>query len=118
MARSAIGSSPASEAEIVVPTMPVSPPSGLTASIADPFDGNVSLSWDAPTDRSAIVGYLVPHYLGADPYTGTDTPLTMSVEGSDDILSRAVPGDSIVVGYRVQHRMGEADPQTLSDGIT
>ena len=76
-ARSAIGDSPAAEATVTVPARPVLPATGLTASIADPFDGNVSLSWDAPAEGPPTVGYLVVRYLGADPYQGTDLPITL-----------------------------------------
>ena len=67
-ARSAIGASPASETAVTVFPRTVLPATGLTASTADPFDGNISLSWDVPTEGPAITGYLVLRYLGADPF--------------------------------------------------
>ena len=76
-AQSAIGASPAAGVEVSVLTRPVDPPTGLTASITDPFDGNVSLSWDAPAQGPSIMGYLALRYLGADPYQGSDIPATI-----------------------------------------
>ena len=76
-AHSAIGGSPAAEVEVSVLTRPVDPPTGLTASITDPFDGNISLSWDVPAQGPSIMGYLVLRYLGADPYQGSDIPATI-----------------------------------------
>ena len=58
---------------------PVLPPTGLTASIADPFDDNISLSWNAPSEGADIVQYSVHRYLGPDPYEGTDVPVTLFV---------------------------------------
>ena len=55
------------------------PPTGLTASIADPFDGSISLSWTAPSEGADIVQYSVHRYLGPDPYEGTDIPVTLMV---------------------------------------
>ena len=78
-ARSAIGASTASETSVSVFSRPVLPPTGLTASIADPFDDNISLSWNAPSEGADIVQYSVHRYLGPDPYEGTDTPITLFV---------------------------------------
>ena len=78
-ARSAIGASTASETSVEVFSRPVLPPTGLTASIADPFDDNISLSWNAPSEGADIVQYSVHRYLGPDPYEGTDTPITLFV---------------------------------------
>ena len=76
-ARNAIGDSTPSETSVSVFSRPVLPPTGLMASMADPFDGNVSLSWNAPTEGATIIDYLVLRYLGADPYQGTDEPTTI-----------------------------------------
>ncbi len=76
-AQSAIGASPAAEVMVKVLTRPVDPPTNLTASITDPFDGNVSLSWDAPTAGADIISYLVLRYLGADPFQGNNIPATI-----------------------------------------
>ena len=43
-ARNAIGTSPAAEATATIPSRPILPPTGLTATITDPFDGTISLS--------------------------------------------------------------------------
>ena len=79
IAQSAIGASPASEILVKVFSQPVLPPTGLTATIADPFDGSISLSWTAPTEGADIVQYSVHRYLGPDPYEGTDIPVTLFV---------------------------------------
>ena len=76
-AKNAMGNSQAAEATVTVPPRPVDPPTGLTASITDPFDGNVSLSWNAPEEGPDIIGYLVLRYLGADPNQGADIPVTI-----------------------------------------
>ena len=76
-AQSAIGASPASETPVNVFSQPVLPPTGITASIADTFDGSISLSWTAPTEGADIVQYSVHRYLGPDPYEGTDIPVTL-----------------------------------------
>ena len=87
IAQSAIGNSPASEIQVKVFSQPVLPPTGLTASIADPFDGSISLSWTAPSEGADIVQYSVHRYLGPNPYEGTDIPVTMMV---------TAPGTSVV----------------------
>ena len=56
MARSALGTGPAAEVSVSVPTPPVQPATGLTETIADPFDGNVTLAWNVPTEGPVIVG--------------------------------------------------------------
>lgn len=58
-ARSAIGSSTAAETTVVIPARPVEPATGVTASIADPFDGAISLSWNAPAVGPDVAGYQV-----------------------------------------------------------
>ena len=101
VARSAIGASTASETSVSVFSRPVLPPTGLTASMADPFDGNVSLSWNAPTEGATIIGYLVLRYLGADPYQGIDEPTTHRRTGHPDL-----PGG--------RHRLKPASPTPTS----
>ena len=58
-AQSAIGHGPTAAVTVTTPKRPVAPPSGLTATIADPFDGTVSLSWTAPSEGPSITGYQV-----------------------------------------------------------
>ena len=58
-ARSAIGSSPISEVSLAIPVRPVDPPTDVSTSIADPFDGTVSLSWNPPAEGPDITGYTV-----------------------------------------------------------
>ena len=100
-ARSAIGASPASETAVSVPTRPVLPPSGLTAAIADPFDGNVSLSWSAPTESANIVGYLAFRYLGADPYQGTDEPTNLETIDTQTNLMDSTVSAGVAYSYIV-----------------
>ena len=59
MARSAIGSSPAAAVTVVTPFRPVPPPTGLSASVTDPFNGTVTLSWEAPSEGPDVAGYQV-----------------------------------------------------------
>ena len=79
IAQSAIGASSASETPVNVFSQPVLPPTGLSASISDTFDGSISLSWTAPTEGADIEFYSVHRYLGPDPYEGTDIPVTLMV---------------------------------------
>ena len=79
IAQSAIGASSASETPVNVFSQPVLPPTGLSASISDTFDGSISLSWTAPSEGADIVQYSVHRYLGPDPYEGTDIPVTLMV---------------------------------------
>ena len=74
IAQSAIGASPASETPVNVFSQPVLPPTGLNASIADPFDGSISLSWTAPSEGANIEFYSVHRYLGPDPTRGPTYP--------------------------------------------
>ena len=93
MARNAIGASSA-ETSVSVFSRPVLPPTGLMASIADPFDGNVSLSWDAPTEGAEIIGYSVHRYLGPDPYAGTDVPVTLAGVTLDELATQTILVDA------------------------
>ena len=104
IAQSAIGASPASETPVNVFSQPVLPPTGLTASIADPFDGSISLSWTAPTEGADIVQYSVHRYLGPDPYEGTDIPVTLFVPASatsaaDDTAEAGVTHSYLVIAH-------------------
>ena len=104
IAQSAIGASPASETAVKVFSQPVLPPTGLTASIADPFDGSISLSWTAPSEGADIVQYSVHRYLGPDPYEGTDIPVTLFVPASetsvvDDTAEAGVTHSYLVIAH-------------------
>ena len=104
IAQSAIGASPASETLVEVFSQPVLPPTGLTASIADPFDGSISLSWTAPSEGADIVQYSVHRYLGPDPYEGTDIPVTLFVPAPqtsvvDDTAEAGVTHSYLVIAH-------------------
>ena len=85
-ARNAIGTSPVAEAMATIPSRPILPPTGLTATITDPFDGNVSLSWTAPAAGPEIAGYLVLRYDGADPLAGNAIPTTLAELATETML--------------------------------
>ena len=104
IAQSAIGASPASEIPVNVFSQPVLPPTGLNASIADTFDGSISLSWTAPSEGADIVQYSVHRYLGPDPYEGTDIPVTLFVPASetsvvDDTAEAGVTYSYLVIAH-------------------
>ena len=99
-ARNAIGAS-SSETAVSVFSQPVLPPTGLTATIADPFDGNVSLSWHAPTAGADIVGYMVFRYLGPDPYEGKDIPVTLDELATQTVLVDATAEAGVTYSYLV-----------------
>ena len=103
-AKSDIGTGPAATATLTTPLRPVGTPSGLTAGIADPFDGTVSLSWNAPSEGPAIAGYLVVRYLGADPYQGTDIPTTLDEMATGTTLVDATPEAGVAYSYIVMAR--------------
>ena len=115
-ARSAIGASTASETSVSVFSRPVLPPTGLTASMADPFDGNVSLSWNAPTEGATIIDYLVLRYLGADPYEGTDEPTTIDGLGTQTSLVDATASAGVTYSYIVIAR-SDANVSPPSDSV-
>ena len=94
-ARNAIGAS-SSETAVTVFSQPVLPPTGLTAAIDDPFDGNVSLSWHAPTEGADIVGYSVHRYLGPDPSKGTDKPVILAGATLDELATQTLLVDATV----------------------
>ena len=116
MARSAVGSSTDAETTVTVPVRPVLPATGLTASIADPFDGQVSLSWNAPTEGPAIVGYAVFRYLGADPYQGTDEPVTLDELATGTTLVDATAQAGVTYSYLVLARSADnvSDPSNTA----
>ena len=117
-ARNAIGASTASETLVSVFSRPVLPPTGLMASMADPFDGNVSLSWDAPTEGATIIGYLVLRYLGADPYQGTDEPTTLDGLGTQTSLVDATASAGVTYSYIViAHSDANVSPPSDSVAI-
>ena len=104
IAQSAIGASPASEILVEVFSQPVLPSTGLTASIADTFDGSISLSWTAPSEGADIVQYSIHRYLGPDPYEGTDIPVTMMVTAPqtsvvDDTAEAGVTHSYLVIAH-------------------
>ena len=101
IARNAIGASPASETSVSVFSRPVLPPTGLTASIADPFDDNISLSWNAPSEGADIVQYSVHRYLGPDPYEGTDTPITLLVPAPESSTVDTTAEAGVTYSYLV-----------------
>ena len=115
-ARNAIGDSTASETSVSVFSRPVLPPTGLMASMADPFDGNVSLSWNAPTEGATIIGYLVLRYLGADPYQGTDEPTTIDGLGTQTSLVDATASAGVTYSYIVIAR-SDANVSPPSDSV-
>ena len=78
-AANAMGNSPTAQVAIQVSSRPVAPPTGLTVSIADPFDGNVNLAWNAPAVGPDIAGYGVFRYEGTnDPLQGTEVPTILA----------------------------------------
>ena len=99
-ARNAIGASSAGTS-VAVFSRPVLPPTGLTASITDPFDGNISLSWNAPTEGAEIIGYSVHRYLGADPYAGTDVPVTLDEQATQTYLVDTTAEPGVTYSYIV-----------------
>ena len=115
-ARSDIGNSPTAEVSVMVPTRPVDPPASLTASITDPFDGNISLSWNAPTEGAAITGYLVLRYLGEDPYQGTDIPTTLDELATQTVLVDATAEAGVTYSYMVLARSANnvSDPSNVA----
>ena len=75
----AVGNGTAAEVAVQVPTRPVAPPAGLTASISDPFDGKVNLAWNAPAVGPDIASYGVFRYEGtSDPIQGTGVPAILA----------------------------------------
>ena len=80
---------------------PVLPPTRLTASIADPFDDNISLSWNAPSKGADIVQYSVHRYLGLDPYEGTDTPITLFVPAPESSAVDTTAQAGVTYSYLV-----------------
>ena len=100
MARNAIGAS-SSETSVAVFSQPVLPPTELTAAITDTFDGNVSLSWHAPTAGADIVGYMVFRYLGPDPYEGSDIPVTLDELATQTVLVDATAEAGVTYSYLV-----------------
>ena len=99
-ARNAIGASSAGTS-VAIFSRPVLPPTGLTASITDPFDGNISLSWNAPTEGAEIIGYSVHRYLGPDPYAGTDVPVTLDEQATQTYLVDTTAEPGVTYSYIV-----------------
>ena len=107
IAQSAIGASPASETPVNVFSQPVLPPTGLSASISDTFDGSISLSWIAPTEGADITGYLVLRYLGADPLRGTDIPVILDELTTGTMLVDSTPEVGVTYSYMVMARSAD-----------
>ena len=68
-AGSDIGNSPQATVTLTTPLRPVGTPTGLTAGIADPFDGTVTLSWQPSAEGPEPTGYRVDRSNG----TGRET---------------------------------------------
>ena len=100
-ATSDIGNGPAATAEVAVPLRPVATPTGLTATITDPFDGNVSLSWTAPAEGPAIASYLVNRYLGNDPYAATEVPVLVGLGIAGTTTTDATAQAGVLYSYQV-----------------
>ena len=100
-ATSDIGNGPAATATAATTLRPVGMPTGLTAAIADPFDGNVTLSWNAPDEGPAIAAYLVLRYLGDDPDTGTDIPVTVDENAAGTTVTDATAEAGVVYSYMI-----------------
>ena len=100
-ATSDIGNGPAATAEVTTLTRPVGTPTGLTATITDPFDGNVSLSWTAPAEGPAIASYLVNRYLGDDPYTATEDPVLVGLGIAGTSTADATAEAGVLYSYQV-----------------
>ena len=108
LARNAIGDSPTADVPVNVPVPPVLPPTGLTAAIADPFEGSISLSWEAPTEGPAIAGYLVLRYDGtSDPSQGTSLPTTLDDLATGTMLADDTAQDGVTYSYIVLARSAD-----------
>ena len=100
-ARNAIGTSPGAEAAATIPSRPILSPTGLTANITDPFDGNVSLSWMAPAAGPEIAGYLVLRYDGANPLAGDAIPTTLAESATETTLTDSTANAGSAYSYVV-----------------
>ena len=100
-ARNAIGTSPASEVSATALEPAPLPATGLTARIADPFDGSISLLWNAPAEGPAVIGYMVFRYLGADLYQGTDIPTTLDELATTTSIVDATAEAGVTYSYIV-----------------
>ena len=106
-ARNAIGTSPAAETAADILSRPILPPTGLTATVTDPFDGNVSLSWTAPAAGPEIAGYLVLRYDGADPYAGNAIPTTLAESTTQTTLVDSTVNAGSTYSYMVIARSAD-----------
>ena len=115
-ARSTVGNGPAAEVSVAVGTPPVPAPTGLRASISDPFDGTVSLSWTAPTEGPAVTGYMVTRYLGSDPLAGTDMPTTLAENAAGTTLTDSGAAVGVTYSYIVLARSAHnvSDPSNVA----
>ena len=118
-ARNAAGTSPRTETTVTVPAQPVLPATGLTASIADPFDGNVSLSWNTPTGGPAIAGYMVFRYDGtSEPFAGTQEPVTLAESAAgtaltDDTAQAGVTYSYVVIAHSADNMSGPSNTAVI-----
>ena len=83
------------------------PPTGLTASISDTFDGSISLSWNAPEEGADIIGYLVLRYLGTDPLQGTDIPVILDELATGTMLVDSTAEAGVTYSYIVMARSAD-----------
>ena len=100
-ATSDIGNGPPAMTALTTPLRPVGTPTGLSATITDPFDGNVSLSWTAPTEGPAIASYLANRYLGDDPYTATEDPVLVRLGIAGTTATDATAEAGVLYSYQV-----------------
>ena len=100
-ATSDIGNGPPAMTALTTPLRPVGTPTGLSATITDPFDGNVSLSWTAPAEGPPIASYLVNRYLGDDPYTATEDPVLVGLGIAGTTTTDAKAEAGVLYSYHV-----------------
>ena len=79
-ATSDIGNGPAASAVTTTPLRPVGTPTGLAATINDPFDGKVSLNWTAPSEGPEPTGYRVNRQASGESMTLADNHASTSYQ--------------------------------------
>lgn len=116
-ARNAVGNSPVAEVTVTTPVRPVGTATGLAASIADPFTGTVSLSWNAPTEGPAPTGYRVLR-------DGTELADNHGITSYTDSSAEAGVNYSYTVQARTADNIGAAsapatvEPPAPATGVT
>ena len=100
LARNAIGTSPAAETTVVVPARPVETPTGLAAFMTDPFDGAVSLSWQAPLTGPVIAGYQI---------------IRNGASIADNVSEAPYRDDSVQVGVHYSYTIRARSADNISD---